>query len=74
MPGRRPCQDLEDFVELTVDGSGRYQAVAARTIGAMDAQGKVGVLSNGKILFRETVAPKQQRRCTPEPRNRSERS
>jgi hypothetical protein len=45
-------QDREDFVELTVDGSGRYQAVAARTIGAMDAQGKVGVLSDGKIQFR----------------------
>jgi hypothetical protein len=45
-------QDREDFVELTVDGSGRYQAVAARTIGAMDAQGKVGVLGDGKVLFR----------------------
>jgi hypothetical protein len=45
-------QNREDFVELTVDGSGRYRAVAARTIGAMDAQGKVGVLSDGKILFR----------------------
>jgi hypothetical protein len=45
-------QDREDFVELTVDGSGRYQAVAARTIGAMDTQGKVGVLGDGKVLFR----------------------
>jgi hypothetical protein len=45
-------QDREEFVELTVDGSGRYRAVAARTIGAVDAQGKVGVLSDGKILFR----------------------
>jgi hypothetical protein len=45
-------QAREDFVELTVDGSGRYQAVAARTIGAMDVQGNVGVLSDGTILFR----------------------
>jgi hypothetical protein len=45
-------QAREDFVELTLDGSGRYRAVAARTIAAMDAQGKVGVLSDGKILFR----------------------
>ena len=44
-------QDREDFVDLTVDGSGLYRAAAARTIGAMDAQGKVRVISDGKILF-----------------------
>ena len=41
----------DDFVELTVDGSGRYQARAARTIGTIDAQGQVGALSDGKLLF-----------------------
>ncbi|MGH7392218.1 MAG: hypothetical protein ACREM3_22585 [Candidatus Rokuibacteriota bacterium] len=40
----------EDFVELTVDRSGAYRAVTARTIGAMDAQGRVAV-SGGKILL-----------------------
>jgi hypothetical protein len=45
-------QDREDFVELTVDGSGVYRAVAARTIGMMDAQGKVDIISGGKVLFR----------------------
>jgi hypothetical protein len=44
-------QDREDFVELTVDGSGLYRASAARTIGAMDAQGKVAVIGDGKMLF-----------------------
>ena len=46
------AQEREDFVELTVDRSGAYRAVAARTIGVMDAQGKVAVVGDGKIVFR----------------------
>jgi hypothetical protein len=45
-------RDREDFVELTVDKSGVYRAVAARTIGAMDAQGKIVVSGDGKIRFK----------------------
>ena|SRR5262245_44937813 len=45
-------QDREEFVELTVDGSGAYRAVTARTIGVLDNQGKVDVISDGKLLFK----------------------
>jgi hypothetical protein len=45
-------QEREDFVELTIDGSGAYRAVAARTIGVMDARGKVAVGGDGKILLK----------------------
>jgi hypothetical protein len=45
-------QEREDLVELTVDKSGVYRAVAARTIGMMDTQGKIDVLSDGRMLFK----------------------
>ena len=38
----------EDFIELTIDRDGTYQAGASRTIGLMDAKGKVTV-ADGKI-------------------------
>ena len=44
------ARDREDLVELTVDRGGTYRASAARTIGLMDAQGKVA-LSDGKVLL-----------------------
>ena len=40
--------DRDDFVELTVDRSGAYRAAAARTVGLLDAKGKIAV-SDGKI-------------------------
>jgi hypothetical protein len=43
-------RDREDFVELTIDGSGAYRAVSARTIGLLDARGKI-VVSDGKAHF-----------------------
>ena len=40
--------DREDFVELTVDRSGAYRAVTGRTIGFLDAEGKLTV-ADGKL-------------------------
>ena len=40
--------DREDFVELTIDPDGTYRAGASRTIGLMDAKGKITV-ADGKI-------------------------
>ena len=40
--------DRDDFVELTVDRGGTYRVVAARTIGLMDAEGKIAV-DDGKL-------------------------
>lgn len=45
-------RDREDFVELTIDRNGAYRAVAARTIGAMDAQGHIVVSGDGTLLFK----------------------
>jgi hypothetical protein len=45
-------RDREDFVELVVDPSGVYRAVAARTIGMMDAQGTIAVAGNGTLILR----------------------
>jgi hypothetical protein len=45
-------RDREDFVELTVDGSGVYRAAAARTIGVMDAHGKIAVIGDGTMQFK----------------------
>jgi hypothetical protein len=41
-------QDRADFVELTVDPSGAYRVTSARTIGLLDAGGKVAV-GDGKL-------------------------
>ena len=40
--------DREDFVELTIDPDGTYRRGASRTVGLMDAKGKVAV-AEGKI-------------------------
>jgi hypothetical protein len=48
LPGHRHD---DQWVELTVDGDGTYRATAARTIGFMDAQGRV-MLSEGHLLVR----------------------
>lgn len=48
MPG---SQQRDDFVELRVDESGAYRVVAARTIGVMDARGKVAI-SDGQVVFK----------------------
>ena len=45
-------RDREDFVELVVEPGGVYRAVAARTIGMMDAQGKIAVAGSGTLLLR----------------------
>jgi len=44
--------DRENFVELTVDESGTYRVVTARTIGVMDAKGKIDVVGSGTLLFK----------------------
>ena len=41
-------RDRDDLLELTVDPSGTYRATAARTIGALDSQGKIA-LAGGKV-------------------------
>ena len=41
-------RDRDDLLELTVDPSGTYRASAARTIGALDSQGKVALV-DGKV-------------------------
>ena len=46
------ANDPESFVELTIDESGVYRATAARTIGVMDAQGKVLIVGNGGLVFK----------------------
>jgi hypothetical protein len=43
-------RDREDYVEVTIAGDGTYRAAAARTIGVMDARGKVTV-SGGRLLI-----------------------
>jgi hypothetical protein len=44
-------RDREDYVEVTVDGSGAYRASAARTIGVLDTKGTVTV-SGGRLLIK----------------------
>jgi hypothetical protein len=44
-------RDREDYVEVTVDGSGAYRASAARTIGVLDVKGTVTV-SGGRLLIK----------------------
>jgi hypothetical protein len=46
------ASDPESFVELTIDESGAYRASAARTIGVMDAQGKIVIVGNGGLVFK----------------------
>ena len=41
-------RDRDDLLELTVDRSGTYRASAARTIGALDSEGKIAVV-DGKV-------------------------
>jgi hypothetical protein len=41
-------RDRDDLLELTVDPSGTYRASAARTIGALDSQGKIALV-DGKV-------------------------
>jgi hypothetical protein len=43
-------QDRQDYIEVTIAGDGTYRAASARTIGVMDARGKV-TLSDGKLLI-----------------------
>ena len=43
-------QDRTDYVELTVDRGGAYRVMSARTIGILDAGGKVSV-GDGKMRF-----------------------
>jgi len=43
-------RDREDYIEVTIAGDGSYRAASARTIGVMDARGKV-TLSEGKLLI-----------------------
>jgi hypothetical protein len=45
-------EDREDFVELTVDKRGVYRALAARTVGVMDAQGRIDVVGGGRMRFK----------------------
>ena len=44
-------RDREDYVEVTVEGSGAYRASAARTIGVLDTKGTVTV-SGGRLLIK----------------------
>ena len=46
------ASDRESVVELTIDESGVYRATAARTIGVMDAQGKIAIVGNGGLVFK----------------------
>jgi len=43
-------RDREDYIEVTIAGDGTYRAASARTIGVMDARGKIS-LSDGKLLI-----------------------
>jgi len=43
-------QDRQDYIEVTIAGDGTYRAASARTIGVMDARGKI-TLSDGKLLI-----------------------
>jgi outer membrane lipoprotein SlyB len=43
--------DREEFLELTIDRNGGYRAVATRTIGALDAKGKVAA-RDGTMVFK----------------------
>jgi hypothetical protein len=43
-------QDRQDYIEFTIAGDGTYRAASARTIGVMDARGKL-TLSDGKLLI-----------------------
>src|SRR5215468_985923 len=43
-------RDRQDYVEVTIAGDGTYRAASARTIGVMDARGKI-TLSDGKLLI-----------------------
>jgi hypothetical protein len=45
-------EDREDFVELTIDKRGVYRAVAVRTVGVMDAQGRMDVVGGGRMRFK----------------------
>jgi hypothetical protein len=44
-------RNREDYIEVTIEGSGAYRATAARTIGVMDARGTVAVAS-GRLLIK----------------------
>jgi hypothetical protein len=44
-------RDREDYLEVTIEGSGAYRAAAARTIGVMDARGTITVAS-GRLLIK----------------------
>jgi hypothetical protein len=41
-------KDPDEFIELTVDREGSYKATASRTIGLLEAQGKIA-LADGKL-------------------------
>ena len=44
-------RDREDYVEVTVDANGAYQASSARTIGVLDTKGTV-TPSGGRLLIK----------------------